>query len=462
MIGCKAPPRRTRPSSGFTLVEILVVLLIIGIVSVLVLPAVLSILAQRQISEAARIIQGGLIGAHDSAIHHNAPSGIRLLPSPMFNGINPLTGMLDPAFPLAADRFIPIEPAPEYTEGLVNIFSPEFGMYVPYPGPGGGSYPFFTPGSNVLMIEESVYGESPNPAVLLPNSPTSWYWNIRVGDEIQVNQAGPWFKVVGPMTVTPAAGNSEMFVNVGPPGPLNRKTSPLIRMASNGTLYFPEFLLLANTADDNGNGWVSEGWDGVDNNGDGNIDEVAEWENELWPETFISQFNQNKPYRIRRRPAPVSGGKAVTLPSNVVIDMTTWGTTRERSRLPVNPYTGSVDILVYPGGAVLPTTIYASPASFGLSSAFFHLWVADRSDVFVPISGTTAPLLPLPVGVGPTPSNGRQIQNEYRLMTLFTRTGLITTNANVPFDNPSAPANNSSYNANYPFAPAQQGISDRP
>lgn len=47
-------------------------------------------------------------------------------------------------------------------------------------------------------------------------------------------------------------------------------------------------------------------------------------------------------------------------------------------------------------------------------------------------------------------------------MTLFTRTGLITTNANVPFDNPSAPANNSSYNANYPFAPAQQGISDRP
>ena len=35
-------------------------------------------------------------------------------------------------------------------------------------------------------------------------------------------------------------------------------------------------------ADDNGNGWIDEGWDGVDNNGDGQVDELAEWESELW------------------------------------------------------------------------------------------------------------------------------------------------------------------------------------
>ena len=32
-----------------------------------------------------------------------------------------------------------------------------------------------------------------------PNSPTSWFWNIRVGDKIQINNAGPWYTVVGPM-----------------------------------------------------------------------------------------------------------------------------------------------------------------------------------------------------------------------------------------------------------------------
>ncbi|MGP0065455.1 MAG: Tfp pilus assembly protein FimT/FimU [Isosphaeraceae bacterium] len=448
------PPPRS--ASAFTLVELLVVLLIIGIVSVLVLPAVISSLSDRQVNEAARILQGGLVGARDAAIRNNAPSGIRFLPSPTFNGINASTGQLDPSLPLAFDQFIPIEPAPDYTEGLVSIVSPMDGMSVPYPGPGGGAYPIYNPSSSVLMIEESVYQPNPNPSLFIPNPPTSWYWNIRIGDEIQVNQSGPWFKVVGPMTVTPATGNSEMFVNVGPPGPLNRQTSPLIRVY-NGMLYYPEFLLLANTRDDNANGWVDEGWDGVDNNGDGNIDELAEWENELWPDTFISQPIVNFPYRIRRRPAPVSLARATSLPTNVVIDLTTWRTTRERSRLPVNLYTGAVEFLVNPGGDVVPTTIYTSPASFGMSSAFFHFWLAERTDVFAPATGTTAPLLPLPVGLGPISQNARQIQGPHQLLTLFTRTGLLTSNPNVPFDNPSTPANGTSYNANWPFLQAQQG-----
>ena len=55
----------------------------------------------------------------------------------------------------------------------------------------------------------------------LPNRPTSWFWNIRVGDKIQINNAGPWYTVVGPMVIIHRpidAANTELFVNVGPPG----------------------------------------------------------------------------------------------------------------------------------------------------------------------------------------------------------------------------------------------------
>ena len=61
---CRNPSARPRPSvSGFTLLELLVVIVIILLVSVLVLPAVISSLSDRQVSEAARILQGGLVGA---------------------------------------------------------------------------------------------------------------------------------------------------------------------------------------------------------------------------------------------------------------------------------------------------------------------------------------------------------------------------------------------------------------
>ena len=42
-------------------------------------------------------------------------------------------------------------------------------------------------------------------------------------------------------------------------------------------------------------------------------------------------------------------------------------------------------------------------------------------------------------------------------MTLFARTGRITTSDNVQFDNPSSPANGSTYNPAYPFLAAEQG-----
>jgi hypothetical protein len=279
-----------------------------------------------------------------------------------------------------------------------------------------------------------------------------------MGDRVRINNVGPVFTVVGPLNQTAAQGNSELFVNVGPPG----TRSPLARLFNNGTqaiVYYPEFLFLVNGLDDNRNGWIDEGWDGVDNNGNGLVDELAEWELEDIPQSLAGQNLTNLPYVITRRPAPGPNAREMALPTQVVVDLTTWNTTQERSRLPVNPYTGSVDIMVQPDGSVATTTLYSTQSSVGLASAFLHFWLAERSDVAAPRASTTAPLLPLPQGLAPTLLGGQELRGEYRLVTVFARTGLITTNENPPFDTPSSSSNGNSYNPSVPFLQAQQGAS---
>src|SRR5271163_1711285 len=103
-------------SRGFTLLEMLIVIAIVLLVSALTLPTIVSGLSHRQVGESARILQAALSGARDAAIRNNAPSGIRLLPDPVLNGINTSTGQLDPTAILAANRFIPLDPAPAYNE----------------------------------------------------------------------------------------------------------------------------------------------------------------------------------------------------------------------------------------------------------------------------------------------------------------------------------------------------------
>jgi hypothetical protein len=386
---------------------------------------------------------------------------------------------------------IPIEAAPDYAQGRLSIVIPNslstttnaYSLSTPYPQlNGGGYYPSggysasfgsnATTG-NVLMVEEVI---AANNAL---NEPTSWYWNIRVGDKLQINGSGLWYTVVGPMVVTPQQGNSELFVNVGPPG----SPSPLLDSQS-GANVAPEFLFLVNGLDDNKNGWIDEGYDGVDNNLSaelaGNltrlVDDLAEWEIEAWPGAYNTNPPTNAPYTIQRRPAPTAVAREVALPSNVVIDMTTWGNTlQERSNFPpgvINPFTGYVDILLYPNGTVVPSTIYSAPSSFGMAGAFFHFWLAERSDVVgikLDQNGNPVPLVPaqpvyLPVGaikqqlVQPAnPYSGQSLQGEYRIVSLFTRTGQITTSDNMQFDNPVSPANGSTYNPGYPFLAAEQG-----
>src|SRR3954463_9901862 len=105
---------RRPPGRGFTLVELLVVILIILAVSAVALPTVIPAITHRQVSEAARLLQASLVGARDAAIHANAPRGIRLLPDPAYftalttNGQRPLPRLttnntIDPSAILAAN-----------------------------------------------------------------------------------------------------------------------------------------------------------------------------------------------------------------------------------------------------------------------------------------------------------------------------------------------------------------------
>jgi prepilin-type N-terminal cleavage/methylation domain-containing protein len=463
-----------RKRRAFTLIELLVVILIILAVSAVALPTVLPAFSHRQVSEAARILQAGLAGARDVAINTGSPAGIRLLPDPTLMSTNTTTvgneiaNQIDPRKILGSNRFIPIQYAPDYSEGFVSLLNnqpvPGFTATFPYQSlPAGQFYPVQTNGTMLFLIERT-YDSNGN-----LNPPTSWYWNIRVGDKIQVNGTGTNYTVIGPMT----SPNAELFVNVGPPGTI----PPLTLTNANSVAYNPEFLFLVNGQDDNKDGFVDNGWDGIDNDGDGNIDQTGDTTGT--GVTSLSEWTEGEqltsslanaappitgfPYTIIRRPSPSPGSRETTLPSGVVVDLTGWlpsffgaGYVSERSRLPVDPITGYVDILVQPNGQVIPTTKYSTPSSFGMAATFYHFWLAERADLFDPLAQQNVPyLLPMLAGSANYPNvndayPGRVLTGERRLLTLTARTGGIVTNSVEIFDG-NAPG--------FPFLSAQQGTS---
>lgn len=455
----------------------LVVIFIILLVSVVALPTVLPALQHRQVSEAGRILQGALVGARDRAIHDGQPSGIRLLPDPAFNGINPTTGQLDPAYPLAFNRAIPIGPAPDYQEGMVNLFPPstyaanfttaQLATIRTVTTPQGTAWA----GCPALILEQSVQ----DPSTKAPNSPTSWYWNVRLGDKVQLNNGGPWYTVAGPM----ATVNPEMFVNLGPPG------SSLPVLAGGVAC---EYLLLVNGQDDNGNGWADEGFDGVDNDGDGLLDESTcsistsgEWEPEMWLGSAGAGLT-NIPYTIARRPSPAPNAREIALPTAMVIDATTWGNANpERSRLPIESTTGAVDVMVNPDGTAYFASMYGVPTRYGLGAVFYHFWLAERQDVQPPSTAATAPpYLPIgqitsDFGVNQTAYSGPTLKGEFAILSLNARTGRLLASDNATFDNPNLPVVQFFpvpppptppppivYNPSYPFLINIRGISSMP
>jgi prepilin-type N-terminal cleavage/methylation domain-containing protein len=351
------PSRHPSPTThhrAFTLIELLVVILIIGAVSVIVIPTIVVALGERSVHEAARLVQAQFAAAQAVAARNNAPAGIRCTPDPAMVSIL-ATGGFDPTKALVLNKIVPLEVGPDYIEGLVNV--------VPGPFPAGFVLPY-----TCIVVEQSRVG-----AADLVSTPTSWWWNIRLGDRIRIGTSSRSYTVCGPM-VQP---NAEGFTNIGTNGmlsDLDRGLGPV------------EYLFLVDGQDDDGDGYIDSGFDGVDNNGDllHLIDEPAEWEPERWDSTLATGISAS-PYRITRRPFP-SSDAAVTLPSSAVIDLTTWSTTRERSRLPVDPTTGFVDLMVSPNGQVTPSLPYGVPTSLGLGAAFYHLWITDRSGVVDPVA----------------------------------------------------------------------------
>jgi prepilin-type N-terminal cleavage/methylation domain-containing protein len=442
---------------GFTLVELLVVILIILLVSAATLPLVVPALLHRQVGEGARLLQGALVGARDAAIRSNVPRGIRLLSDPLYR---------TPGGAFASNRFVPIELGPDYFEGRIAIKNPVLGGVLPTDPP------------LAIRIEEDRFDRSLIP---IPNARTSWFWNLRLGDKIRLSDSGRYYTIVGPYL----AGNPEGFINVGPPGTI----SPLVRPYPPNGNFDVEYVLLVNGQDDNQNGYVDEGFDGLDNNGNGIMDlnDFTEWETEAFvgPQLNSNSFS-NQTYHVLRRPVPSQGARETTLPADVVIDMSSITLTNpvtgvvfanlnppERSRLPVDLTTGYVDILFAPNGTILQSAA-SSNAAPPASLPFYHFWLAERADVFEPIvnpSFAGGYYLPMPeyVGTQKTPhypfaadTSPRFLKGDRRLVTIFPRTGQIITSSIENFDaDPVTTYNRRFYfYANMPFLDAQAGLKE--
>ncbi len=112
--------------------------------------------------------------------------------------------------------------------------------------------------------------------------------------------------------------NPELFVNVGRSG--NRPIASLSRHRQRRHGY-PEFLFLVNGVDDNKDGYVDNGWDGIDNEETGSSTRsptphrvpTVEWvgvETETWQGSLHPEREpqaQNLPYTITRRPVVSPG-----------------------------------------------------------------------------------------------------------------------------------------------------------
>ena len=401
---------RSRRRRGFTLVELLVVVAIIGLVAAATLPTIIPAIAHRQVLSAASVLQAALASTRDSASRADTPQGLRFFQDQALT-TRPV---------LAYSSWTPISLAPEYAEGMIGITVPTSTKS--------------TTGGVTTITPITIY--DPSHDFALP--PASWYYNIRLGEKIRINNEGPYYTIVGPN----ASPNPERFVNNGTQG-------TGINLGPNGNT---EVLWLADGQDDNGNGFVDELFDNVDNDGANGADDPGEWEQETLSNLGVTTAQPFIPYQIIRRPAVTPRSRVTTLPANVVIDATTLFGTQERSRVPVDSTNlAYFDIIFAPNGQILPNLPFAGTASLP-RVPYYHFWLTEREGVIDPSTTVTAfPFLPMP----PTTAGytGAPLRGERRLVSINTRSGFITVNQieDVNFSTSTSDA---------PFQNAQNGVRD--
>jgi len=318
------------------------------LVSVVALPTIVASLGDRTTLSATQALQGALVTARDGAALAGVAQGVRLMPSTVNAG--------------EYDRLATLVQPPNYASGLVTITGMDAAGYTATYGPN------VVNGRPCLVLEASPghWVDTPTGWVFMAGEPTAWYGNIRLGDRIRINNGRP-FTVCGPFT-TDAGGVivNDLAVSADPlllshvyTAPDGMTTTPPLA---------PEFLLLCNGIDDNGDGFVDNGWDGIDNDNLNGVDDLAEWETETWG----VPAGANLSYSITRRPAVGKPELAVNLlvPVSAAASVIDPAATPPVPTLFVNPLTRSVDLMIQPNGTVDTSGPYAAPSAVSLRQAY--------------------------------------------------------------------------------------------
>ncbi|MFO0956955.1 MAG: type II secretion system protein [Isosphaeraceae bacterium] len=520
-----APGRRIF-GRGFTLIELLIVITIMALLTVAALPTILSSLDEREILDAAGMLQSALLVSRDTAMRTGSASGIRLLldPEVSTNGA------------LAANRMVPITQAPDFNNGLIHLDKLSYTTTYTHPV-SGATLPI-----NFSMLV--AYEHKFNTAGVDPDySPTGWYWNIRQGEKMRINGASRAYTVAGPLlsgsSGNMAVSNPERFLNadilsgntrvvslptfapnyssgtvvppyvyqlapdnwtpIGPPavppvwnynsggGPLGNQYQVdtsftgdpyhYVNVLNRIRLTAAEYVVLFDGIDNDQDGFVDEGFDGIDNdgdgiidpgfngiddNGDGVIDDPAEMllrynpmipaSGEYEPEDFDATTSKSvaagsataapSRYVITRRAVVSENAKETRLPANIVIDLTMldrYSSTAislqpERSRLPLDPISQTVDILFGPNGQVIEDTAGINTLFNNRNLPFYHFWLATKSDVYgiAHTGGNPANLTLNPANARFLPtsvSSPTTLKGQRRLVTLFPKTGNTVVNS---------------------------------
>ncbi len=239
------------------------VILIVVILSVATLSAVLPTLNSRRVSEASRILQAALSRARDIAVRTNSPQGIRLLPDPP-----------DPSRPgvLTCSRFIEMESGDAYDDGTV-VKGFDVPLYdAPNSSPGNPVFdykPYFattypppqvyppdyvpglrhlrpgrrdpdahlsqptTPTTSISIRISCSDNRRPSSRIrsiravsTCRPSPTSWFYNIRQGEKLQLNDSGNIYTVAGPICGPGSVPNVDRLINYGPERLVLRQSQP--------------------------------------------------------------------------------------------------------------------------------------------------------------------------------------------------------------------------------------------